>query len=142
MKSSTRSCPVCACSSGLVLKISLAASCHTLAFMSLGKLTSMDVFVVTWTLSTHLLDALCEIVLSADIREEFVAELCNFVQELLAPENLIVKKIGGQQIKAKDVINYFKVYIKLFQFGYVPEVKSIFQVLKSEPLKLFISNNV
>jgi atlastin len=68
------------------------------------------------------------IVLSADIRENFVTELRNLVPELLAPENLIVKNIGGQQIKAKDVFNYMKVYIKLFQKGKIAEVKSIFQV--------------
>jgi hypothetical protein len=127
-KSSTRSLPVCAGSSALVLRISLAASCRTLATMSLGKSTSTGAFVVTWQLLTHLLAASRGIVLSADIREDFVSELRNFVPELLAPENLIVKNIGGQQIKAKDVLHYMKVYMKLFQKGKIAEVKSIFQV--------------
>ncbi|GIY07469.1 atlastin-2 [Caerostris extrusa] len=61
----------------------------------------------------------------ADIRKEFIKHLQDFIQLLLSPENVIPKQIGGRDITAKDIINYFKVYVDIFKGGELPEPKSM-----------------
>lgn len=47
---------------------------------------------------------------------------------LLKPNKLILKEIGGQKIKAKELVQYFKAYIKLFTGAELPEPKSMLVV--------------
>lgn len=47
---------------------------------------------------------------------------------LLKPDNLIIKEIGGQKVKAKELVQYFKSYMKLFSGVELPEPKSMFTV--------------
>ncbi|KAF8773035.1 Atlastin like protein [Argiope bruennichi] len=61
----------------------------------------------------------------SDIRDEFKQYLQDFVQLLLSPSNVIPKQIGGRDITAKDLINYFKVYVEIFKGGELPEPKSM-----------------
>lgn len=44
---------------------------------------------------------------------------------LLAPENLLLKEISGVQVKAKDLVQYFKSYLNLFSGDELPEPKSM-----------------
>lgn len=50
-----------------------------------------------------------------DIEFSFKEELKNFVPLVLSPENLIVKKINGSDVKARDLLNYFRAYLAVFQ---------------------------
>ncbi|KAJ0173421.1 hypothetical protein K1T71_010570 [Dendrolimus kikuchii] len=61
----------------------------------------------------------------ADISPEFQESLKELIPMLLAPESLVPKLIGGQPVKAKDLLTYFKVYMKVFNGSKLPEPKSI-----------------
>ncbi|CAH0728670.1 unnamed protein product, partial [Brenthis ino] len=62
-----------------------------------------------------------------DISDEFKQCLKQFVPMLTAPENLIIKKIGGQKVKAKDMMLYFKSYMNIFNGSTLPEPKTILE---------------
>lgn len=51
---------------------------------------------------------------------------------LLAPENLVVKQISGQKVKAKELLQYFKSYINMYKGNELPEPKSMLMVSKDE----------
>ncbi|XP_028420967.1 atlastin-2 isoform X2 [Perca flavescens] len=63
----------------------------------------------------------------SDIDEEFKAELVNLVPTLLAPENLVEKEIGGVKITCRDLLHYFKAYMKIYQGEELPHPKSMLQ---------------
>ncbi|XP_017294258.1 atlastin-2 isoform X2 [Kryptolebias marmoratus] len=62
-----------------------------------------------------------------DIDEEFKMELVNLVPTLLSPENLVEKEIGGVKITCKDLLHYFKAYMKIYQGEELPHPKSMLQ---------------
>lgn len=64
----------------------------------------------------------------AEIEVEFKKHLEIFVPELLAPENLVIKEIAGQKIKAKELLQYFKSYIEMYKGNELPEPKSMLLV--------------
>jgi len=47
---------------------------------------------------------------------------------MLAPENLVVKEIGGQKVKAKELLQYFKSYLEIYRGDELPEPKSMLVV--------------
>lgn len=47
---------------------------------------------------------------------------------MLAPENLVPKQIGGQKVKARDLLNYFKSYVDVFNSEELPNPMTILQV--------------
>lgn len=50
-----------------------------------------------------------------DIDEEFIELLQIFVPLLLDPKHIVIKKIGGQQVTGRQLLEYFKVYINIFK---------------------------
>lgn len=50
-----------------------------------------------------------------------------FVPQQLAPENLIVKEINGNKVKAKDLVEYFKAYVLIYSGDSLPEPKSMLE---------------
>lgn len=60
-----------------------------------------------------------------DIEPDFKDGLSKLVPILLAPENLLLKEISGQQVKAKELVQYFKSYLNLFSGDELPEPKSM-----------------
>ncbi|XP_059261461.1 atlastin-2 isoform X4 [Mustela nigripes] len=62
-----------------------------------------------------------------DIDEDFKRELRNLVPLLLAPENLVEKEIGGSKVTCRDLVEYFKAYIKIYQGEELPHPKSMLQ---------------
>ncbi|XP_062979965.1 atlastin-2 isoform X1 [Elgaria multicarinata webbii] len=62
-----------------------------------------------------------------DIDEEFKRELRNLVPLLLAPENLVEKEISGSMVTCRDLVQYFKAYIKIYQGEELPHPKSMLQ---------------
>ncbi|KAK8780518.1 hypothetical protein V5799_018141, partial [Amblyomma americanum] len=62
-----------------------------------------------------------------DVHPEFKENLQKLVPWLLAPENLVVKKVSGEKITCQELMNYFKIYTKTFQGGNLPEPKSMLQ---------------
>jgi len=47
---------------------------------------------------------------------------------MLAPENLVIKEIGGQKVKAKELLQYFKSYLEIYRGDELPEPKSMLVV--------------
>ncbi|RDD47484.1 Atlastin-1 [Trichoplax sp. H2] len=63
----------------------------------------------------------------SDIQPEFRDCVKSLVGSILAPENLIVKKISGCKLTCKDLLNYFKAYMEIYQGDGLPDPKSMFQ---------------
>ncbi|XP_001607339.4 atlastin isoform X2 [Nasonia vitripennis] len=61
----------------------------------------------------------------SEIESEFKEQLKVLIPMLLAPENLVTKKINGQIVKAKELLEYFKSYIKIYKGDELPEPKSM-----------------
>lgn len=61
----------------------------------------------------------------ADIESDFKECLKDLVPLLLAPENLILKEIGGHKVKAKELVQYFKSYMTVYSGDELPEPKSM-----------------
>ncbi|XP_054841323.1 atlastin-2 isoform X3 [Eublepharis macularius] len=62
-----------------------------------------------------------------DIDEDFKSELRNLVPLLLARENLVEKEISGSKVTCRDLVQYFKAYIKIYQGEELPHPKSMLQ---------------
>ncbi|KAF5289875.1 hypothetical protein FQR65_LT02009 [Abscondita terminalis] len=61
----------------------------------------------------------------ADIDGDFKKNLQILVPMLLSPENLVLKRINGQNVKARDLLQYFKSYIHIYSGNELPEPKSM-----------------
>lgn len=61
----------------------------------------------------------------ADIESEFKIYLKQLIPMLLSPGNLVLKKINGQKIKARELLHYFKSYINMYSGNELPEPKSM-----------------
>lgn len=49
----------------------------------------------------------------AGIHKEFIKKLKELVALLLSPKNVVVKKIGGQEMTGLQLLEYLKVYVKV-----------------------------
>ncbi|VVD01469.1 unnamed protein product, partial [Leptidea sinapis] len=61
----------------------------------------------------------------SDIEVEFKRALQQLVPMLLAPDNLVVKEINGQRVRAKELLVYFKAYMNIYKGNDLPEPKSM-----------------
>lgn len=61
----------------------------------------------------------------SEIETDFKEQLEILIPLMLAPENLVTKKIDGQVVKARDLLEYFKSYIKVYKGDELPEPKSV-----------------
>ncbi|RZB39306.1 atlastin-like [Asbolus verrucosus] len=62
-----------------------------------------------------------------DIDECFKQHIQEFVEMILAPQNLILKTIHGGKIKAGDLIHYIEEYSSVLKEGKMPKVETIFK---------------
>ncbi|TSK20062.1 Atlastin-2 [Bagarius yarrelli] len=62
-----------------------------------------------------------------DIDPDFKKELANLIPLLLAPENLVEKEISGSKVTCRDLVQYFKAYMKIYQGEELPHPKSMLQ---------------
>ncbi|XP_015251087.1 PREDICTED: atlastin-2-like [Cyprinodon variegatus] len=58
---------------------------------------------------------------------EFQTLIAELVPLLLAPDRLVEKEISGSRITCKDLVEYFKAYIKIYQGDELPHPKSMLQ---------------
>jgi len=63
-----------------------------------------------------------------DIDEEFLDHLKDLMPLLLSPRNLIVKSQGGKEVKAKEIVQFYKSYMEIFKGNSMPEPKSMLEV--------------
>ena len=45
--------------------------------------------------------------------------------------NLVVKAMGGKEVKAKEIVQYYKSYMEIFKGNTMPEPKSMLEVQSS-----------
>lgn len=62
------------------------------------------------------------------IDPEFITHAKDLVPALFAPENLIVKTINGQKVRARDLLQYLEAYVRIFNGESLPEPKSVLMV--------------
>ncbi|XP_047459892.1 atlastin-2-like isoform X2 [Mugil cephalus] len=62
-----------------------------------------------------------------DIDDDFKRQLTKLVPLLLAPGRLVEKEIGGNKVTCRDLLEYFKAYIKIYQGEELPHPKSMLQ---------------
>ncbi|MEQ2312590.1 putative RING-H2 finger protein, partial [Ameca splendens] len=62
-----------------------------------------------------------------DVEDDFKTQLAELVPLLLAPDRLVEKEIGGSKITCRDLVEYFKAYIKIYQGDELPHPKSMLQ---------------
>ncbi|KAL5290728.1 ATL2.2 family protein [Megaselia abdita] len=75
-----------------------------------------------------------------DIAPAFVDNLKDLVPKLLAPENLVVKRIGGTTITAAEFLTYLENYVTTFNKDDVINPKSLFQTTaEASQLNVIIS---
>lgn len=60
-----------------------------------------------------------------DITPEFKQSLRSLVPMLLSPDNLVMKEISGQRVRARDLIQYFQSYMTIYKGNELPEPKSM-----------------
>merc|ERR1719516_863882 len=56
---------------------------------------------------------------------EHIQEL---MPQLLSQDKLVVKSMGGKEVKAKEIVQYFKSYMEIFKGSTMPEPKSMLEV--------------
>lgn len=61
----------------------------------------------------------------SDATPEFRSALKDLIPMLLGPENLIIKKINGQTVKARDLVQYFMSYMNIYKGNELPEPKTM-----------------
>lgn len=62
------------------------------------------------------------------IDSDFIKYVKELAPSLLAPKNLVVKKINGQKIRARDLVTFFQTYIDIFNGDTLPEPKTMLMV--------------
>ncbi|XP_035687248.1 atlastin-2-like isoform X1 [Branchiostoma floridae] len=62
-----------------------------------------------------------------DIESDFKEQLKVLVPQLLEPTHLVVKKINGADVTARELVEYFKAYVNVFKSDELPEPKSMLQ---------------
>ncbi|CAI4227833.1 unnamed protein product [Auanema sp. JU1783] len=60
-----------------------------------------------------------------EIEPEFKQQLSILVPRLLDSNNITVKEINGQKITCRELLEYFKAYVKVFQGEKLPEPKTM-----------------
>ncbi|KAK8781664.1 hypothetical protein V5799_016995 [Amblyomma americanum] len=59
------------------------------------------------------------------IDEEFMTQIQQLVESVLAPSNLLVKEVNGSKIMCGDLVTYFEAYVHTFRRRSVPEPLSV-----------------
>lgn len=60
------------------------------------------------------------------IDPEFITYVKELVPEICAPEKLVIKRINGQKVRARNFVQYFKDYLDIFNT--MPPPDTLFEV--------------
>lgn len=69
--------------------------------------------------------------LDGDLKQidpEFIAQVKQLVPSLLAPENLIVKRINGRKVRGRDLVTYMQAYVDIFNGNTLPDPQTAIMV--------------
>lgn len=53
------------------------------------------------------------------------------VPMIFAPENLIVKEVNGQKVRARDLVNYLQAYMEIFNTGTLSQPQAVLMVCRN-----------
>ena len=70
----------------------------------------------------------------SNIRQEFKVSLLELVPSIFGSTNLTPKTINGQRIKTRDLFDYFKTYMRIFNSGELPTPVSILKATSEAAL--------
>jgi hypothetical protein len=76
------------------------------------------------------------------IDEKFVEQLKKLITSILAPENLIVKKIAGEEVTAESLYYNMQFYLELFKSKLLPNPQSIYEATVRKFLQDMVSRYV
>eukprot|EP00039_Didymoeca_costata_P023115 m.6014 g.6014 ORF g.6014 m.6014 type:complete len:545 (+) comp3464_c0_seq1:13-1647(+) len=76
-----------------------------------------------------------------EIRPAFLEQIKSLAPMVLAPENLAIKRVLGEEVTCAGLLEYLKVYVKEFSSGTLPSVTSVFDAT-SRVNHLNIKNDV
>lgn len=62
------------------------------------------------------------------IDSEFIRQVKKLVPSLLAPENLVVKKINGRNVRGRDLVTYMQMYVNIFNGNTLPDPQTAVMV--------------
>ncbi|XP_031639434.1 atlastin-like [Contarinia nasturtii] len=74
-----------------------------------------------------------------EIHPDFIKYTKELTLSIFAPENLVVKKINGHEVRARDLIPYLQSYLHLFNGQTLPEPKTVLMATR-EINHLILSN--
>ncbi|XP_031633163.1 atlastin-like [Contarinia nasturtii] len=60
------------------------------------------------------------------IKKNFITNVKELVPDILAPKNLVVKKINGQPIRAGKLVHLLETYINVFNSNKLPEPRTVY----------------
>ncbi|KAL1421941.1 hypothetical protein MTO96_003933 [Rhipicephalus appendiculatus] len=60
-----------------------------------------------------------------DISKDFLEKLQELVASILAPENLLVKKVIGKKLSCEHLMTFFRTYVEVFKGSDLPEPESM-----------------
>jgi hypothetical protein len=75
------------------------------------------------------------------IDKQFVDQLKVLIPSMLAPENLSVKKISGEEMTGEKLYWHMQFHLKLFQSSKTPPAKSIYDSTVTKFLQDLVSNS-
>ncbi|KRZ06287.1 Atlastin, partial [Trichinella zimbabwensis] len=61
----------------------------------------------------------------SEIEPQFIEQLKEFVPYVLSPQNAVLKEIGGRTVTCRELLEYFRAYMKIFEGEDLPEPKSM-----------------
>ncbi|KRY58631.1 Atlastin-2 [Trichinella britovi] len=61
----------------------------------------------------------------SEIEPQFIDQLKQFVPYVLSPQNVVLKEIGGRTVTCRELLEYFRAYMKIFEGEDLPEPKSM-----------------
>ena len=70
----------------------------------------------------------CILLRTLDIEPDFKTNLQSLIPLLLASDSVVKKRINGGDVTGKQLLEYFKVYVRIYQGDELPEPKSMLQV--------------
>ncbi len=60
-----------------------------------------------------------------DISSLFLKHLSDFVPRLLSPEKIVVKRISGNEVRCKELVQFFRAYVDIFRGDEMPKPMSV-----------------
>jgi hypothetical protein len=74
-----------------------------------------------------------------DMEDNFRTHLINLIEELLKPENLVKKRILGEQVEGHEYGQYVKTYFEKFQSPDTPLISSIYEATVERQLSNYLA---